>query len=75
MRVELNSSKTSLSNLILFSSGTGRTGTYIAVDIIIHLLNQSMNNLQGMKLDVMGIVKQLKHDRINMVQTPVIFHI
>jgi protein tyrosine phosphatase len=62
-----------INSLVLFSSGTGRTGTYIAVDIIIHLLNQSINNLSTMKLDIMGIVNQLKHDRINMVQTSVRF--
>ncbi|CAF0884129.1 unnamed protein product [Rotaria sordida] len=51
------------------SSGTGRTGTYIAVDIITHLLDQSNQQLKTMKLDVMGIVNQLKHDRAKMVQT------
>ncbi|UJR14401.1 hypothetical protein I4U23_001398 [Adineta vaga] len=51
------------------SSGTGRTGTYITIDIIIHLLNQPNIDLSKMKLDTMGIVNQLKHERINMVQT------
>ncbi|CAF4985317.1 unnamed protein product, partial [Rotaria socialis] len=50
-------------------SGTGRTGTYIAVDIIIHLLDQSNEQLATMNLDVMGIVNQLKHDRVKLVQT------
>ncbi|CAF3201118.1 unnamed protein product [Rotaria sp. Silwood2] len=51
------------------SSGTGRTGTYIAVDIITRLLDRSDEQLTRMKLDVMGIVNQLKHDRTKMVQT------
>ncbi len=62
-----------INSLVLFSSGTGRTGTYIAVDIIIHLLNQSTNDLSRMKLDIMSIVNQLKHERINIVQTSVRF--
>jgi protein tyrosine phosphatase len=57
----------------LFSSGTGRTGTYIAVDIIIRLLDRFNNELSTMILDIMGIVNQLKHDRAYMVQTPVMF--
>ncbi|CAM2716895.1 unnamed protein product [Rotaria socialis] len=55
--------------LVHCSSGTGRTGTYIAVDIIIHLLDQSNEQLATMNLDVMGIVNQLKHDRVKLVQT------
>ncbi|CAF4878302.1 unnamed protein product [Rotaria sp. Silwood1] len=51
------------------SSGTGRTGTYIAVDIITHLLDLPNEQLIRMKLDIMGIVNQLKHDRAKMVQT------
>ena len=49
----------------------GRTGTYIAVDTIRQLLNQSQNNLSRMELDVMGIVYQLRQDRGKMVQTKV----
>ena len=54
-----------------FSSGTGRTGTYITVDIIIQLINRSIDSLSTMKLDVMGIVNQLRQERINMVKTTV----
>ena len=56
---------------LTFSSGTGRTGTYITVDIIIQLINRSIDSLSTMKLDVMGIVNQLRQERINMVKTTV----
>jgi protein tyrosine phosphatase len=58
----------------IFSAGVGRTGTYIAVDIIRGLINQSQKNLSTMKLDVMGIVYQLRQDRGKMVQTKVRFY-
>ncbi|CAF4544917.1 unnamed protein product, partial [Rotaria sp. Silwood2] len=51
------------------SSGTGRTGTYIAIDIILHLLDQPNEQLERMQLDIMGVVNQLRHDRAKMVQT------
>jgi protein tyrosine phosphatase len=61
-------------NLIFgyLSAGVGRTGTYIAVDIIRHLIDRS-KNLSAMELDVMGIVYQLRQDRGKMVQTKVSF--
>ena len=55
-----------------FSAGVGRTGTYIAVDIITHLMEGSKHNLLQMKLDVMGIVHNLRQDRGKMIQTKVI---
>ncbi|CAF1568769.1 unnamed protein product [Rotaria magnacalcarata] len=55
--------------LVHCSSGTGRSGTYIAVDIITHLLDRPNEQLATMTLDVMGIVNQLKHDRVKLVQT------
>ncbi|CAF3021165.1 unnamed protein product [Rotaria sp. Silwood2] len=51
------------------SAGVGRTGTYIAVDIIMRLIDREQKNLLTMKLDVMGIVYQLRQDRGKMVQT------
>ncbi|CAF4838435.1 unnamed protein product [Rotaria socialis] len=51
------------------SAGVGRTGTYIAVDIIMSLIERQKNELSTMKLDVMGIVYQLRQDRGKMVQT------
>ncbi|CAF0741187.1 unnamed protein product [Adineta ricciae] len=68
--IEIVNQTTTFPIVVHCSSGTGRTGTYIAIDIIIHLLNQSNVDLSTMKLDVMGIVNQLKHERIHMVQTP-----
>jgi protein tyrosine phosphatase len=56
------------------SAGVGRTGTYIAVDIIRRLIDQAQKNLAEMKLDVMGIVYQLRQDRGKMVQTKVSFN-
>ncbi|CAF2995362.1 unnamed protein product, partial [Rotaria sp. Silwood2] len=51
------------------SAGVGRTGTYIAVDMIMRLIDRLKNDLSTMKLDVMGIVYQLRQDRGKMVQT------
>ena len=55
------------------SAGVGRTGTYITVDTIIRLLDRPDDQLPSMKLDVMGIVYQLRQDRVKMVQTKVVF--
>ena len=60
---------------LYFSAGVGRTGTYIAVDIMMGLIDQSENNLSLMKLDIMGIVYQLRQDRGKMVQTRVIMRV
>ncbi|CAF4526695.1 unnamed protein product, partial [Rotaria magnacalcarata] len=54
---------------LYLSAGVGRTGTYIAVDIMMGLIDQSKNHLSLMKLDIMGIVYQLRQDRGKMVQT------
>ncbi|CAF1179618.1 unnamed protein product, partial [Didymodactylos carnosus] len=52
------------------SAGVGRTGTYIAVDTVMHLLDKiSYDELANAKLDIMGIVYQLRLDRARMVQT------
>ncbi|XP_072746407.1 receptor-type tyrosine-protein phosphatase H-like isoform X2 [Anoplolepis gracilipes] len=44
------------------SAGIGRTGTLIAIDILLQHLRDNR------KLDVFGIVYRLRHHRINMVQ-------
>ncbi|UJR24598.1 hypothetical protein I4U23_005973 [Adineta vaga] len=51
------------------SAGIGRTGTYIAVDTIVRLLNDHSYDLTTMKLDIMSIVYHLREDRMRMVQT------
>ncbi|CAF0862342.1 unnamed protein product [Adineta steineri] len=51
------------------SAGVGRTGTYIAVDTIIRLLDRPCHELRTMKLDIMSIVYELRKDRIGMVQS------
>ncbi len=58
-------------SLCYFSAGVGRTGTYIAVDIIMRLIDQSKDRISTMELDVMGIVYKLREDRAKMVQTKV----
>ncbi|CAF1109686.1 unnamed protein product [Rotaria sordida] len=64
------SKKTSLSPTVIHcSAGVGRTGTYIAVDIIMRLIDRSQQDLLTMQLDVMGVVYQLRQDRGKMVQT------
>lgn len=48
--------------MIHCSAGIGRTGTLIAIDIILQHLRDNK------KLDVFGTVYRLRRDRINMVQ-------
>ncbi len=55
------------------SAGVGRTGTYITVETIVRLLDRPDDELPSRKLDVMGIVYQLRQDRVKMVQTKVSF--
>lgn len=52
-------------SLILFSAGVGRTGTFIGLD---SLLKQGRDT--G-KINVFEFVKQMRGDRMTMVQTPV----
>ena len=53
------------------SAGVGRTGTFIAVDTIIRLLDRPDEDLSTMTLDVMGLVHQMRKERSQMVQTEV----
>lgn len=48
------------------SAGVGRTGTFIAVDIFLHQLDNDAN-----EIDVFGDVLKLRNHRCNMVQTEV----
>lgn len=55
-------------NAFLFhvSAGVGRTGTYLALDII---LDQTQ---QEEEVNIFGVVKRMREDRCNMVQNKVI---
>jgi Protein-tyrosine phosphatase len=48
---------------IEFSAGVGRTGTFIALDIMIQRIKQEK------KINIFDLVKQLREQRIKMVQT------
>jgi protein tyrosine phosphatase len=50
---------------ILFSAGVGRTGTLIAVDILLQQVGENK------KVDIFGTVYKLRKHRVNMVQTEV----
>ena len=52
------------------SSGTDGIGIFIAMDIILHLIEQA-EDLSNRRLDIMGIVNQLLLHRPNAVQTEV----
>ncbi|UJR18933.1 hypothetical protein I4U23_022062 [Adineta vaga] len=51
------------------SAGVGRTGTYIALDILMSLLSCPNTDSSTIELDVMGTVYQLRLARNKMVQT------
>lgn len=49
----------------MFSAGVGRTGTLIAVDILLQHI------CENKKVDIFGTVFKLRKQRVNMVQTEV----
>lgn len=49
------------------SAGVGRTGTLIALDILLQAINREQD------IDIFGTVLNLRRDRKNMVQTEVNF--
>lgn len=51
----------------MFSAGVGRTGTLIAVDILLQHISENKNK----KVDIFGTVFKLREQRVNMVQTEV----
>ena len=53
-----------------FRFGTGRTGTFIAMNILIDLINEN-ENVSTFKLDLMGVVRQLRFDRNKLVEREV----
>ncbi|XP_033097034.1 receptor-type tyrosine-protein phosphatase epsilon-like [Anneissia japonica] len=50
--------------LIHCSAGVGRTGTYIAIDAMLDMINKEK------KVDVFNFLRKIRDQRINMVQTP-----
>lgn len=57
----------SLINFVSFSAGIGRTGTFIALDLL---------TFKGEALgyvDIFGCLTDLRSQRVNLVQTPVSF--
>ena len=52
-----------LCNNYILSAGVGRTGTFMAIDILIQ-----QTTAEG-KIDVLECIKQLRTQRMNMVQT------
>ena len=49
----------------IFSAGVGRSGTFIAIDIV---LQQSIN--EGY-IDIVSVINKMRQQRMKMVQTPV----
>ena len=49
-----------------FSAGVGRSGTYIALDHILYLLEENVDSV-----DIFGIVNEMRKHRVWMVQTEV----
>ena len=47
------------------SAGIGRTGTFICVDMVLEQIKAEQ------VVDISGIINQLRHQRMKMVQTPV----
>ena len=51
--------------VLCFSAGVGRTGTFIALDILMDRVEQQE------QIDVFEVVKNMRNDRCNMVQAKV----
>ena len=51
--------------MIVCSAGVGRTGTYIALDVLLEMAKE-----EGC-IDVFGLAQRMRKERVNMIQTVV----
>ena len=51
--------------IALHSAGVGRTGTFIAIDILLEQVEKEK------VIDVCGVITKMRHQRMRMVQTAV----
>ena len=54
--------------ITIFSAGVGRTGTYIALDMLMQQMEQKGSKAS---VDVFETVKRMREDRVIMIQTVV----
>ena len=52
-----------LSLFLYFSAGVGRTGTFIAIDYLLEMAKDIG------QIDVYGVTKEMRENRVNMIQT------
>ena len=60
----------------MHSAGVGRTGTFIAIDTLLHQINHQSQQQQKQEqrtVDVFGVVYRMRMNRVAMVQTEVRF--
>lgn len=60
-----------LNYLLVFSAGVGRTGTYIALDMLVEESNKPTTSESQKDVDIFSCVDHLRKQRVAMVQTHV----
>jgi protein tyrosine phosphatase len=53
------------------SAGVGRTGTYIALDMMLQQMKTAKQQKQTVQVDVFQTAKRMREDRVIMIQTVV----